>query len=173
VVSDCGANLGYIITKKGFQRGAINASSLTNIQLINWAEFQDIFMKDYLKYFVYPELKKHVDTLVTYTEPLSPGSFLASGKLEKRNVSEFLALKEEYMAFCFFCLSHWQSGLLGVMDFKALELPIKQLEDKIESIGVLNEIKDVDNYEDFLSKSKVIASEGLRRFRGLIKKVDK
>jgi len=43
VVTDYGANHGYIITKKGFQKGAYAASSKTNIELLTWEEFIELF----------------------------------------------------------------------------------------------------------------------------------
>lgn len=47
VVSDYGANHGYIITKKGFQKGAFAASDHTNIELLNWNEFIGLFRENW------------------------------------------------------------------------------------------------------------------------------
>lgn len=170
VVSDCGANLGYVIAKTGFQEGAISASELTNIQLVTWEKFQDIFRKDYLRHFVYPELQKHVDPLISYTEPISPGTFLVSGRLKEKNIKEFLRLKDEYSDFAFFCLFHWQQLFEEYEGFKFLELPIRQFENKEEPINMPDKIKRTDNYEDFLNEAKDIALEGIKRFRNLIAK---
>jgi len=40
VVSNIGANLGYIISRNEFQSGAYEAASKTNIVLLTWNEFQ-------------------------------------------------------------------------------------------------------------------------------------
>lgn len=57
VAEDIGANKAYIITKKGFQKGALNASKNTVIKLFTFNEFvssiseewSDIFKKEYYK----------------------------------------------------------------------------------------------------------------------------
>jgi hypothetical protein len=168
VVSDCGANLGYIIAKTGFQSGAVKASELTNIQLITWEQFQDIFREDYLRCFIYPELQKHVDALVSFTEPISPGNFLARGKLKEENIQEFIELQNQYSDFAFFCLFHWQQTFIEIEGFKILKLPIEQFENKDKPINMPDTIKKADNYEDFLNEAKAFATEGIRKFRNLI-----
>ncbi len=40
IVSDCGANYGYLISKRGFQSGAYEAAKHSNIVLLSWHEFQ-------------------------------------------------------------------------------------------------------------------------------------
>src|SRR5215510_13924373 len=48
VVSDIGANIGYIVSMRGFQSGAFKASELTNIELVTWEEFQSVFEQSWL-----------------------------------------------------------------------------------------------------------------------------
>lgn len=43
VLVDSGANSGFIISEAGFQTGARQAVSQSNVQLLTWAEFQDLF----------------------------------------------------------------------------------------------------------------------------------
>lgn len=52
VVNDIGSNVGYIITTSKFQSGAKETSNKTNIELLTWVEFQDLFFESwYAKYF--------------------------------------------------------------------------------------------------------------------------
>jgi Restriction endonuclease len=44
VITDSGANHGYIISKKGFQSGAHDAALNSNITLRTWNEFQEEFL---------------------------------------------------------------------------------------------------------------------------------
>jgi hypothetical protein len=44
VISDYGAHVGYLITKKGYQSGAYEAATHSNIMLLTWDEFQEIFL---------------------------------------------------------------------------------------------------------------------------------
>lgn len=67
VISDYGANSGYIISKMGFQVGVYNAVENTNISLMTFNQFQDNFKIPYLKYITtklqsigYP-LRKYAD----------------------------------------------------------------------------------------------------------------
>ena len=43
VVGDTGADVGLIISSKGFQRGALAAAENTNVRLLTWEEFQRTF----------------------------------------------------------------------------------------------------------------------------------
>lgn len=48
VVSDYGANVGLIISKKGFQRGAEGAAEHSNIRLMTFEEFEKLFLDRWL-----------------------------------------------------------------------------------------------------------------------------
>lgn len=48
-ILESGANLGYIISAKGFQSGSYEVVTKTNIHLLSWAEFQEAFKTDWLK----------------------------------------------------------------------------------------------------------------------------
>lgn len=68
VVSDTGANAGYIVSKKGFQSGCHAAVRNTIITLLSWSEFQEKFEQQwYFNYF-----KKKADSelslLLSYIE---------------------------------------------------------------------------------------------------------
>jgi restriction system protein len=43
VIIEAGANQGYVISRAGFQSGAVRAISQTNLELLTWLEFQDAF----------------------------------------------------------------------------------------------------------------------------------
>jgi len=49
VVADFGGNRGYVISKVGFQSGAREAVKNSNIELVNWLEFQAIFSKRWVE----------------------------------------------------------------------------------------------------------------------------
>jgi hypothetical protein len=48
VVGDAGASKGIIISKKGFQKGVYDAIEKTNIEVLNWIEFQDKYKFEWL-----------------------------------------------------------------------------------------------------------------------------
>jgi hypothetical protein len=43
IVTDSGANRGFIISKSGFQKGSYEAAKNTNIELVTWEELQKLF----------------------------------------------------------------------------------------------------------------------------------
>jgi len=48
VVQEVGANRGILISKLGFQPGAIAAASCTNLDLLTWAEFQNLMFERWI-----------------------------------------------------------------------------------------------------------------------------
>lgn len=52
VIQDVGGNTGYIISKKVFQKGVYEAAKLTNVKLLTWDEFQDLFEDQWRKTFL-------------------------------------------------------------------------------------------------------------------------
>lgn len=71
VVGDTGAHVGYIISKSGFQSGSYEAAEGTNIELLDWCSFQNIFEdKWYWEYFVNESFIKTKE-IESYLEPLS------------------------------------------------------------------------------------------------------
>ena len=47
IVSDIGADKGILVSEVGFQKGAIDAARLTNIQLITYADLKNAMMADF------------------------------------------------------------------------------------------------------------------------------
>ena len=45
IMNETGGNIGYVITKKGFQKGAIEYSNNTNIRLFSYIQFQEHYLK--------------------------------------------------------------------------------------------------------------------------------
>lgn len=71
VVQDFGANFGIIISKRGFQKGAYDAARNTNINLVDWFGFQEMFEEKWLP-AIAEKLYNKFQVLIDYTEPLIP-----------------------------------------------------------------------------------------------------
>lgn len=93
VVSDLGANIGYIISKAGFQSGSMAAAELTNLKLVTWAEFQAAFEETWLEVFFSPEIPKRLSPLLTYSEPFLPPAF---DRLTEEEQAKFLEVKKRH-----------------------------------------------------------------------------
>lgn len=72
VVSDHGANKGYIISKNGFYPAAHLAADYTNIQLVDWETFIEEFEATWLDKFFIPTITEQFDWLIEYLYPNEP-----------------------------------------------------------------------------------------------------
>jgi len=70
VVSDYGAHVGFLISRNGFQSGAYEAAQNSNIRLLNWFEFQNIFLERW-KEGRYSMLKQKFEDLFEFYDYLS------------------------------------------------------------------------------------------------------
>jgi len=93
VVSDIGANIGYIISLKGFQSGAYEANKFTNINILTWYEFQELFEEKWLRNYFSEYIEKHFGLLMTYAEPFVPNWAM---KLNKKDSLKFIELHKKY-----------------------------------------------------------------------------
>ena len=69
VVHDSGAALGLLISRVGFQSGAIEAARLSNVQLLTWEEFTDLIADKWIIAEL-KHLKKYSEPLSVYIDPL-------------------------------------------------------------------------------------------------------
>jgi hypothetical protein len=96
VVQDYGANVGYIISKMGFNAGAYDAAKFTNIQLLTWEEFKDIFEVEWLK-GISTRVRDEFRLLMDCTEPLIATSVLRLlDALPKGKALEFGRLRKKF-----------------------------------------------------------------------------
>lgn len=70
VVTDIGANVGYIVSKAGFQSGAYEAAANTNIKLMTWWEFQEAFEDQWYWSHLSNQAHERLDGLCSYLEPI-------------------------------------------------------------------------------------------------------
>jgi len=93
VISDIGANIGYIISLKGFQSGAYEAKKFTNINILTWYEFQKLFEEKWLRNYFSEYIEKHFGALMTYAEPLVPNWAM---ELNDQDSIKFVDLHKKY-----------------------------------------------------------------------------
>ena len=103
VVVDSGANTGLIISKLGFQPGAEVAAEHSNIRLLAWAEFQDLFADRWFVNHMAPLARTELDPLFEYTEPINSRIFRKADKLPAQSQARFKELRQEHhlQAFLF------------------------------------------------------------------------
>ncbi len=107
IVSDSGANFGLLVSSKGFQQGAIDAAKNSNIKLLTWVEFQEMFLDRWVDGFFSSQLAKVAEPLVDYTEPLNVRVSKKTERFNKEQMDEFYLLREKYAELAFFALSFY------------------------------------------------------------------
>ena len=106
VIQDFGANYGIIISKVGFQKGAYETVKHTNITLVDWFGFQDLFEEKWLP-AISEKLCDGCRAFIDHTEPIVTG-FIAR-KFEqlgenKEKIEEYKKLRRKYMTMGFLIL---------------------------------------------------------------------
>ncbi len=94
VVNDSGVSLGIIISKLGFQKGAILAADKSNIKLFTWEQFLDYLFD---KWFAYRmnRLQNLSKPLFVYTDPFDiPAELLSKAQIDeyKKTLLKFTGL---------------------------------------------------------------------------------
>lgn len=105
VVNDFGANWGLIISSHGFQSGTFAAAANSNIRLLTWKEFQELFLERWFENYMQKRLREENEPLVDYTEPMNTRVFRKLGKLDKKSKQLFIKLSEKYVDLAFFTLA--------------------------------------------------------------------
>jgi restriction system protein len=98
VVGDSGANTGLLVSSAGFQRGAIAAAAYSNVRLLDWIEFQEMFAVRWFRNYFSPRLAEETDPLHEYTEPINSRIFRKADALPEERREQFKALRDRYAA---------------------------------------------------------------------------
>lgn len=98
VVSDSGAYLGLIISKCGFQSGAIEAAKYSNVQLLTWEQFTDLISDKW----ILCQLRKIKREAIPLSEYINPLHFPFE-QLKKTDVCRYHTACEKYSDLRFTC----------------------------------------------------------------------
>lgn len=94
VVLEAGANRGYIISRVGFQAGAIEAVHSTNIELVTFAEFQNIYFPKWYNKRLWG-IENEIGDFNVYYEPLGKPGYSRLGSEAER--ATYDAVWNEYL----------------------------------------------------------------------------
>lgn len=180
VLTDSGANLGYIISMAGFQSGALTAAELTNIRLVTWIEFQTEFQESWFRKYFVPTVAELIEPLRRRKEPMSYEQFNA---LDETGKQSFVKLWSEYDNFdgsVFFAFSlpgnmYGPNGEL-ILEFEHGDrhLPQLPLRTRIGQIAGCDEtalpdsVLDACSYRELLDAIARHVEHGIYRFREVI-----
>jgi restriction system protein len=97
VISDYGANWGILISSRGFQKGAFEATAHSNLKLLGWSEFEEMLRPSWIREFMIPTFYKRTDPLVEYTEFLNSRIFKKADRLPEASRLKFKELRAKYL----------------------------------------------------------------------------
>lgn len=70
VVADSGANMGFLIASGEFQEGALAAAERTNVRLVTWSAFQEIFKRRWFAAHFAPRLSEAGGYSASFARPV-------------------------------------------------------------------------------------------------------
>jgi restriction system protein len=167
VVTDSGANIGYIISSSGFQAGAFSASDLTNIRLLTWEELQEEFTRTWIENYLLGEVARRFDRLFSYTEPLAHSR--EWDDLTEEGQKAFVALHFKYGVFGALMMMFTPYASGWVTGGSVPELPIRsRLKDMGETEPLPDDLLDARGYRDFLDAATAYWQEAEAEFRAAL-----
>ncbi|MET0016213.1 restriction endonuclease [Oscillibacter sp.] len=173
-VNDSGANLGLLISKKGFQPSAIEAARFSNVRLLTWSEFEKMYEMTWYKNYFISNLRTLLSPLIEYTEPINSRVFRKADLLSEDKQKRFNELRIQYerptnliSELCFranLC-TDLKTGFQA--DKTPLELPLSKnsifLENRCFPASILNS----SSYENVLSELTAFILEAIAAFDDL------
>ena len=162
VLSDIGANVGYIISKKSFQKAAYDAVKSTNIKLCSYSDFLSEFETTWLKSYFTEEVTNKLDPLFTYTEQFLPKWFPKMSKVEQ---DEFIKLKEKYDIFGITLFQYTKYSRMIDEEIPKLPLIERLKPDPNLDKYIPEEILNITTYREFLNLSLEYGQIAIKEFR--------
>lgn len=99
VIHETGAHVGYIISKKGFQKGALEYLRHTNIKALTFKEFQSHYIDNWTDLYFCKKINEVSDSLIQYTEPINSRRERYRKSLSSPRLNEFSELYNKYYLF--------------------------------------------------------------------------
>lgn len=163
VMLEAGAHRGYIISKKGFQSGAILAAHATNIELVTYAEFQNRFFDKWIKKRRW-DIENEVGDINVYYEPLGiPGINLVEDEADE---ARYIAVWKKYL-FLGNMLIAFSPYMAQVRDIGVPPLPYDTSKMEGKGIFVPDDVKAAAGYRELLRLLTDYARVALKELRAV------
>lgn len=137
VVADAGASLGLLISKCGFQSGAVEAAKYSNIVLLTWDEFVELLKNKWIINQL-KSIKKESAPLSVYLDPLD----FPYEQLRENEKKTYVELCEKYMQLRKTCWMITKTDLLEdnitdkwyhILHYSSIEAYINFLKSNVQS----------------------------------------
>lgn len=160
VVGDSGANYGYIVSKTGFQSGAIEAVDKSNVSLLTWDEFQEFFKAAWLYAMIN---KNHVlgKSLMDFTDYMGDFYDKEYDLLSDEKKEAFHQAQIKYSKFSFY--SHKDYVLNYVTG--EIEYLDQAIQERKENLPI-----EIKCYKDYFYFIRDYCNEGLKEIDSIFGK---
>lgn len=162
IVNDYGAHHGLIIARNRFQSGAYAAVKNTNIRLLSWEEFLNLFEERWLDESI-NTLYKIGQPLLIYTDPLDVSDYI--DKLPQEDYPKYQELVKRYVIFAIYSNKIWYEFN------KNNQIPKKEHINNVIKKAILDcfEEEQINCYDDYFRLLKRKCLEGIAEFEKLFK----
>ena len=163
VMQETGAHRGYIVSRVGFQKGAMEAASATNIELVTFAEFQNIYFDKSIHQRI-EDVEAQIGNFKTYYEPLGP-----PGYAKLKNAKERAAYDAVFDKFAFaaIMLQPFSPYLRKFHKYPFPPLPFDISEMEKQGLIVPDDVKQATGYRELLELLQIYATRGLNELRAV------
>ena len=167
-VDETGANRGYIISRKGFQSGAILAAHATNVELVTYERFQELYFEKWFRTRIWA-IEHAVGNFNVYYESGPPGR---CGYHLLNSDDERAAYDEVWNRYFFagMMLTDYSPyiRLAGIYPIPPLPPDVTKIA-QIEQTGfvVPEDVKTAIGYRELLALLEQYAHEGLSELRAV------
>jgi hypothetical protein len=165
VMDETGANRGYIISRTGFQQGAIEAAASTNVELLTFAQFQERYFEKWILKRCW-SIEHAIGNFNVYYEPLGkPGYHSLQNDVERQGYD---SVWQRY-AFAGILLLHFspyvRMGRGSSPPVPPLPLDVRKIE--AHGLVVPDDVKAAHGYRELLQLLEHYAEVGLQELRGV------
>jgi len=105
VMQETGANIGYIISKKGFQQGAYDYSTNTNIKVFTFEELQHRYFDRWFRQYFRKEIFNLTEHFSGYVEPFNSRRTRYFETLNSEHQDRFVTLMGKYQMLEYYLTS--------------------------------------------------------------------
>jgi len=171
VMNETGGNIGYIISKNGFQKGAFDFVKSTNIRIFTFKQLQARYLECWLTNYFYPEINNVSCRLKDYTDVINFGLDKKLKGISVHKQKQYVSLFSQYKDFgdLLVELSLRRKGAIRVFS----QIPNNVVISIAEMKEILNTKCNIriksDYYSDLLNELRIIITDVTQKFDELFK----
>lgn len=163
VMQETGAHRGYIISRVGFQRGAMEAAEATNIELVTFAEFQNVYFEKWIKASIW-KIENDVGDFNAYYEASGKPGYSKLKDDKERAVYDAVWHKYLFAGLMLMPFSPYR-GMVDNYAFPTLPFDVS----KLEKCGIIvpDNLKAAPAYREFFDILTEYARDGFEALRAV------